>query len=298
MGFQIRQIAAARTLLRVASIVVLGLVTAVAHGDSAVWRASNGDSEIFLGGTVHLLRPSDYPLPGEFEQAYSRSDRLFFETDISAMNDLAVQAGMLQQLMYTDERTLESVLSQQAYGALSEYVSGLGMPLAMLQKFKPGLVVSTLQVLEFQKLGFTPEGVDMHFYQRASADGKPLGELESIQAQIDYIAGMGEGNESDFILVSLGEMEEISSAMDELVSAWREGNNEQLAELFVNDMKEQSLDLYNSLIVERNNNWMEVIGPMFQQDGTEFILVGAAHLVGEDGLLAQLARRGFVVEQL
>lgn len=280
------------------TVLATSLVPLPAVADTAVWRAQSGDSRIYLGGTVHLLRPADYPLPEEFEQAYQDSDRLYFETDISAMNDMAVQAGMLQQLMYSDERTLESVLNAEAYQALSSYAAGNGLPLAMLQKFKPGLVVSTLQVLEFQKLGFTPLGVDMHFHNRAIGDGKPRGELEPVQAQIDYIAGMGEGNESEFILLSLEDMAEISDTMEELIAAWRSGDNNQLAELFVNEMKEQSIELYNSLLVERNNNWMGVIEGLFNEAGTEFILVGAAHLVGEDGLLAQLQRRGYQVEQL
>jgi uncharacterized protein YbaP (TraB family) len=109
---------------------------------------------------------------------------------------------------------------------------------------------------------------------------------------------MGEGNESEFILMSLQDMEEIETEMDKLISAWRTGDNQQLADLFVNDMKEQSIELYNSLLVERNNNWMPIIVDLFNEAGTEFILVGAAHLVGDDGLLAKLAARGYRIEKL
>ena len=285
-------------LALIASILMAVMIARGASADTAVWKASSGSSHLYLAGTVHLLRPSDYPLPEEFNQAYADSNRLFFETDIGSMNDLATQASMLQQLTYSDGRTLQSVLNQEAYTALSDYLATLGLPIQMLQSFKPGLVVSTLEVFEFQKMGFTPQGVDMHFYNRALGDGKPTGELEPIQAQIDYIANMGVGNESDFILLSLQDMSEIENQMEQLIAAWRNGRNEELADLFVNDMKEQSLELYNSLLVERNNNWMKVIEAMFTQDGTEFILVGAAHLVGDDGLLKQLAAKGYTVEQL
>lgn len=288
-----------RTPVRLlASALAALLVWTPAVADTAVWKASSGDNHIYLGGTVHLLRAADFPLPAEFDQAYADSDRLFFETDIASMNDLATQAKMLQQLMYSDSRTLQTVLNAESYTALSDYASKLGMHLAVMQKFKPGLVVSTLEVMEFQSMGFTPQGVDMYFYSRAVADAKPTGELEPVQAQIDYIARMGEGNESEFILLSLQDMQEIDADMDKLISAWRGGDNKQLAELFVNDMKEESADLYNSLLVERNNNWMPVIESLFTQDGTEFVLVGAAHLVGEDGLLNKLSRKGYTIEQL
>jgi len=270
--------------------------TAVA--DTSVWVASSGNSKVYLGGTVHLLRPGDYPLPEEFEQAYQDSQRLFFETDVSSMNDLAVQASMLQQLTYNDSRSLRSVLDEEAYNALSSYLASVGMPLMMMEKFKPGLVVSTLQILEFQKMGFTPQGVDVYFSNRAISDAKVVGELESVQAQIDYIASMGEGNESEFILLSLDDLEEISTSMEDLVTAWRQGDMDTLSSLFVEDMRIESEELYNSLLLERNLNWLPAIEAMFQEDGTEFVLVGAAHLVGRDGLLSLLEDKGYEIRQL
>jgi len=272
--------------------------TGWAVADTSVWVATSGDSRVYLGGTVHLLRPSDYPLPGEFEQAYNDSERLFFETDIGSMSDLAVQANMLQQLTYGDARTLQTVLSEEAYTALSSHLNSVGMPILMMEKFKPGLIVTTLQLLEFQKMGFTPQGVDVYFNNRALGDAKAVGELETIQAQIDYLANMGEGNESEFILLSLRDLNEISSSMEEIITAWREGDMEALSDLFVEDMQKESEDLYNSLLVTRNRNWLPVIEKLFAEDGNEFVLVGAAHLVGEDGLLKLLEQRGYQVDQL
>ena len=167
-----------------------------------------------------------------------------------------------------------------------------------MEKFKPGLVVSTLQLLEFQKLGFTPQGVDVYFNNRALGDAKSVGELESVQDQINFIANMGEGNESEFILMSLNDLEEIASSIENLITAWREGDVQALAELFVDDMRLESEDLYNSLLLERNNNWLPIIERMFSEGGNEFVLVGAAHLVGEDGLLSLLEARGYQIEQL
>ncbi len=277
---------------------IAAFLSMASFADSSVWVASSETSKVYFAGTVHLLRPADYPLPEEFYEAYNDSSKLYFETDIASMNDLAVQASMLQQLMYSDSQSLQTVLSDEAYAALADYVSTTGLPMMMLDKFKPGLLVSTLQVIELQKLGFTPQGVDMHFYNRAIGDGKPTGELEPVQAQIDFIESMGEGNESEFILLSINEMEEIAASIDQLVAAWRVGNNSQLEEMFVKDMKEQSLDLYNSLLVERNNNWMPIIEEMFTEGGNELVLVGAAHLVGEDGLLHLLEAKGYKIQQL
>ncbi len=271
---------------------------ASAVADTSVWSVSSGGNTLYLGGTVHLLRPGDYPLPDEFEQAYQASSQLYFETDISSMGDLAVQTQMLQQLTYSDERTLKTVLNEEAYAALTEYTAGTGLPLMMLEKFKPGLLVSTLQILEFQSMGFTPQGVDVYFNSRAMSDGKYLGQLESVQEQIGFIAAMGEGNESEFILLSLRELDEIDELMEEMIGAWRSGNDSNLSELFVDDMKQEAPELYDSLLLQRNLKWIPQIDRMLQDADTEFVLVGAAHIVGENGLLDLLADKGYQIKQL
>jgi len=264
---------------------------------SSVWVISSGDQKVYLGGTVHLLRPSDYPLPEQYEIAYQDADKLYFETDISGMSDMGTQARMLQRLTYQDERTLRSVLNEDAYSALASHLQTAGLPIAMVQKFKPGLLISTLSVIEMQKMGFSPQGVDAFFNSRAREDGKPVGQLESIDDQIGFLAAMGEGNESEFILLSLQDLEK-AQMLEQMIDAWRTGDNDKLSALFIDDMKALSNDLYQNILVDRNNDWLPLIEAMFSQQGTEFVLVGAAHLIGEDGLLQLLAGKGYTVSRL
>lgn len=265
----------------------------------SVWKVSDGSSHLYVAGTVHLLRPSDYPLPNAYEQAYQEADRLFLETDLGAMMEIGVQQRMLRQLTYGDGRTLRTVLDDDVYQELTEYVeSNSGMPMVMLDSFRPGLLMSTLSVMEFQRMGFTPEGVDAYFYARAMQDGKTVGELETVDAQIAMLAGMGEGYENDFIRYSLQDMENIADSIEQLVNTWRRGDEQQLESEFVTSLKEQSPPLYDSLLVQRNHAWMESIDAMFSELGVEYVLVGAAHMAGDDGLLTLLRQRGYQVSQL
>jgi len=275
---------------------VLSISPAIA--DTSVWSVRSGDNVIYLGGTVHLLRPGDYPLPDEFEEAYQASSELYFETDIAAMSDLSVQAQMLQQLTYSDDRSLRTVLSDQAYTALSAYTQTAGLPIVMLEKFKPELLISTLQILVFQSMGFTPQGVDAFFHTRAVADGKAEGQLETVQEQIGFIAAMGEGNDSEFILLSLKDLTETGNVIDGMIGAWRSGDAQGLSELFVEDMKVEAPALYDTLLLERNLKWIPQIHRMLQDADTEFVLVGAAHIVGENGLLDLLSQEGYEINQL
>ena len=275
---------------------VLSISPAIA--DTSVWSVRSGDNVIYLGGTVHLLRPGDYPLPDEFEEVYQASSELYFETDIAAMSDLSVQAQMLQQLTYSDDRSLRTVLSDEAYTALSAYTQTAGLPIVMLEKFKPGLLISTLQILVFQSMGFTPQGVDAFFHTRAVGDGKAEGQLETVQEQIGFIAAMGEGNDSEFILLSLKDLTETGNVIDGMIGAWRSGDAQGLSELFVEDMKVEAPALYDTLLLERNLKWIPQINRMLQDADTEFVLVGAAHIVGENGLLDLLSQEGYEINQL
>lgn len=289
---------AKRMLIAFTTVAMLALCSAGSIAQTSVWQVSKGDSKIYLGGTAHLLRQQDYPLPAAFEQAFEASQRLYFETDIGAMSDVGLQQRMLQQLTYQDGSMLSSVLSAEAYAALSEYAAGTGIPLAMLQTFKPGLLISTLSVMEFQKLGFTPQGVDAYFFSKAISEGKYTGELESIDEQIAMLARMGEGYESDFVLYSIRDFAQLGTTIESMVQAWRQGNTQLLEAEFVQPMLTETPELYASLLVERNNNWVPAIEAMFETQDTEFVLVGVAHVVGEHGLITMLQGKGYEVVQL
>jgi uncharacterized protein YbaP (TraB family) len=284
--------------IRSGCLVYVAILASIAGADSSVWQIQSADQTIYIGGTVHLLRATDYPLPEEYAQAYAASSKIIFETDVNSMNDLAVQAKLMQRLSYDDDESLKTVLSDEAYSALEAYLSTISVPLAMLEKFKPGMVVSLLQVMEFQRIGFTPQGVDAYFNTLAIDDGKPLGQLETIDAQIGFLASMGEGNESEFILLSLKDLEDTVDVMDDMIEAWRTGDNDMLSELFVADMLEQAPEVYDSLLKQRNLNWLPQLEDMLESPEIEFVLVGAAHLVGPDGLLAILQAKGFQVSRL
>lgn len=288
----------ARVMVSCFALLGLFSVSSGVVAQTSVWKVSKDGSDVYIGGTVHLLRQQDFPLPAPFADAYDESDRLFFETDIGAMSDMGLQQRMLQELTYQDGRSLSTVLDAESFAALSEYLSTSGLPVAMVQTFKPGLLISTLSVLEFQKLGFTPQGVDAYFYNRALGEGKPRGQLESIDEQIAMLASMGEGYESEFVLYSIRDFKDLPNAIERMLTAWRDGDVDSLYAEFVVPMLAQAPDLYDSLLVRRNNNWIPQIEGMFDQEGTEFVLVGAAHLVGEHGVVQQLEARGYTVTQL
>lgn len=269
-----------------------------ASAATSVWKVQKGDVVIYLGGTCHILKETDYPLPPEFEQAYRAADSIVLETDISRLNQPATQQRLLAKSVYRDGSTIDQHLSPRVYAALHDYTLASNVPLEQLRRLKPALLMVTLLLTELRKLGFNEQGVDQYFYQRARQDGKAIEQLETVDEQIDYLVSLADGDEDAFVRYSLKDLQTIREQFAIIVAAWRRGDADRLDELLVSELKTKQPQLYRRLIVERNRNWIPRIDQPPQPRRTRFILVGAAHLVGPDGIIAVLKQKGYRVEKL
>ena len=268
-----------------------------AYAESSVWKVVKGENQLFIGGTVHMLSESDYPLPPEFEKAYSQSEKLVFEADMQQTKTEQFKKEVEKRMFYADGRNLKRVLNEATYQKLEQHLSDRGIPIANLMKMKAGMVAGILVVIEMQRLGFLREGVDEFFRSKALSDRKELGALETVQEQLDFLANMGEGHEDEIVVDTLRDIDKIPETMKSSKDAWRRGDNSKLAEIFVTPMKRDFPKLYDDLVVKRNNAWVPKIETMLETEETEFVLFGALHLVGDDGVLAQLAARGYEIQK-
>lgn len=286
-----------RSVVLLVACFILVLSSAVNAG-GLVWKAEKNSSVVYLGGTIHLLKASDYPLPGEYDRAYADAAKVVFETDLDIMKSPEVQTKIMGGAMLPEGQGLDKLLSEEAYAALEEYCASSGMPIATLNQFKPSMVMLTLVGLELQKLGIGEEGIDLFYHRKAIGDQKEILTLETIDQQIGFLLSMGEGYESDLVLHFVNDIHKTGEMMDELVSLWKAGKGDRLAELMLDDIREQFPDLYKSIFLDRNSAWIPVIEGYFDTPETELVLVGAGHLIGDDGVVSVLREKGYKVEQL
>lgn len=265
---------------------------------SLVWKIQKSGNIVYIGGTVHILRSSDYPLPKEFEKAYEKSQKLYFETDLSGMNNQDVQRKLFSNMLLKNGKTLSSILSKKTYTLLEKYALKYSIDLKQIENYKPSMIVLMITLKEFKKLGFNTQGVDSYFEQRALNHNKKIGQLESVDEQIAYISSFGVGNEDKFVLQSLEDLEKIKMLFPKMISSWKKGDIKTLSDFFIEDMKKDYPKLYTTLLVQRNNNWLPIIKSMFKDKQIEFVLVGSAHLLGSDGIIEKLKNDGFSVERL
>ncbi|MCW8092536.1 TraB/GumN family protein [Alteromonas sp. ASW11-130] len=279
-------------------IAAISLFFALNVQAASVWKVSNNSHSLYIGGTIHILSPQDYPLPPSYKFAYKESDKLIFETDIAALTTPEFSQLSMQKLTYQDGRTLQSTLQPETFAALKSHLESRGVPIANMQKLKPSLVGVTISMLELQRLGLTSQGVDSYYYTIAMGDGKLMDWFETPEEQLDFIANMGEGDDDAFVRYSIEDVKKIPSMLEQLRGDWRAGDVEALNKYHLLEFKESYPDIYHTLLTERNAEWMPDIEEMLTTPEVEFVLVGTLHLPGETGLLKLLEAKGYTVTQV
>lgn len=284
--------------IKLRTILLLSLfLPCFSYAETSLWRVSKGKNQLYIGGTMHLLSKSDYPLPDEFEQAFREIDLLVLEADLDALSKPKAQAQLAQSLMYTDGTTLKSKIKNKTFNALARYCKTADLSMAVMQKMKPSMVVLTLTMAELKRLGLAGTGVDQFFLEKAQKADKKITGLESAETQINALENMANGRENELILSIIKELKQTPEFMDDMKKAWRTGNLIDLEKIGIKTMQTEFPELNKNLLTSRNNAWLPKIKAMLATPEKELILVGALHLAGEQGVLAQLTKQGYVVEQ-
>lgn len=262
-----------------------------------LWSVEKGKSTIYLLGSIHLLPRELTALDKAIEAAYNDSTIIVFETNIDGLSDPAFQAKVTSLGLLPEGQTLEQHVSKQTYALLQQKVGELGLQLEILNQFKPWLCALTLTSVELQRLGFNPNyGIDKYFFDRAKQDGKDLRFLETSDDQLGLFTEMSRQEEDSFLVKVLQELDTMRVQVTAMITAWKSGDSDKLASMVKTEFGGYP-EVYTKMLVERNQTWVQHIEALSGQDGNTLVVVGAAHLVGEDSILKLLKRKGFEVEQ-
>jgi hypothetical protein len=285
--------------LRLLTCVALFLVHATpAIARDFAWKITGKAGVIYLVGSVHLLTKDFYPLSPTLEQAFAKSDVLVEEADLEELTSPQAQLTMLARSMLPAGQSLDTVVSRETFARVSKRVEELGLPVEPLKRFKPWALALMLASLEWQKAGFDAElGLDRHFYDRARQEGKTVQGLETAEYQISRFDGIAKAQQERMLIETLSELDAEMANITSLTRSWKAGDADAVERVVLQELKRDPV-MYQRLLVERNRNWMPKIEALAARPGTAFVVVGAAHLVGPDGLLAMLRARGYRIEQM
>lgn len=285
---------------------LLLIPVAVQSSPLSLWKIEHGQAVVYLVGSVHVLKVNDYPLPAPFQKAFDASQITVFEVDLAKASDPGVINFLLTQGRYQQPDRLSDNLLPSSFAALSEYLDSTHQSIEQYQQMKPWVVSLNIAMIETQRLGYDSQlGVDLFFQNKAKAQGKPVLELESIEEQLKLLSGDSSELQELSMVSALAELPRFEVLLEELMGAWRVGAADEMYALLLQsysssaaielmpfdaDLLERQLAEQMTRILDtRNHKMADRIKTYLQTSSDYFIVVGALHMGGPNGLLALLS---------
>ena len=289
-------------LLKPYFFVLLLLFTSLSlDAKSILYKVSSPTSTVYILGSIHLAKPELYPLKKPIEAAYKASDVLVVELDVTSPHSLSViQTSMMTLGMYSQGQSLKSELTPQTYKLLKNYLKKIGLSLEIMQPMRPWTVMLQLSSMEMMRLGYNPSlGIDMHFLGLAKQDGKDILELESAEEQMGFLSKKDKNFQDLLLRYTLEEMHELEPLLTKMFKSWKAGDAQSLAKVVDTSLgvDPRLSEMYDLLITKRNYAMTKKIQSYLKTNKNYFVVVGAGHVVGEEGIVRILKKRGYKVTQ-
>lgn len=275
----------------------------------AMWLVTSPDGDtMYMMGSMHALRDECYPLPDYVQQAYEQADVLAVECDISDVSaSFSAALNQMEKMYYDDGTTLKDHLSEEQYNDIDGYMKAHGDKLELYDGFQLWYLSQFLSTMALEDAELdSAKGLDMNLLTMAHDDGKEIYEVESMDFQMELLAGFSE----DIYKVQLSgyseeNIELITEQYEQLYVAWRTGDLESLLELNedgevnVEYTEEETalIEEYNKqLLTDRNIGMAEKAEQLMADGKNTLYVVGAAHFVGDGGIIDLLTKDGYTCE--
>lgn len=296
-GYEVRWDAETRS---VAIVAVQAAASEPSRG--FLWKAEKDDTTVYLVGSIHFADESMYPLRAELQAAYDDAEYLAVEADTLNISQEEMEKLVLEYGVYTDGTTLKDHIAADTYAKLGQLLEAIGAPADALDMFEPWYVSLTLSSLQMMSGGLDTTGIDMHFLMQATEDNKPIIELESNEFQLEMFDGFSLELQEELVVQTLdgilGLAEESDMTPMALSEMWKTGDEEAL------DIILQSFtfndEYYKAMMEDRNVAMVEKIEAFLasEEDEDYLVVVGAAHMIGEHGVVTLLEANGYTVTRI
>jgi uncharacterized protein YbaP (TraB family) len=298
-------------LISAAVLVAAYAATAVAAGPAPearrdarglLYEMRAGANTVYLFGTLHVGKPELNPLSRQANLALAASERLYLEVNLT--DATTVNADTAAAAMYGDGTTLDQKLPAALMEKVSATLARYQFPQEVALKMKPWMLGQTLLLLEAKRRGYDPElANEFYLMDYARAAHKEILGLETLSEQFAIFDRMSQAQQQAFLEQTLSELEDsrFEARLKALVDAWANADAQALEDELQYEKKQDSVFgsiLLPRLIDERNRVMADRIVDIARSGPKSFVAVGALHLVGKDGIVERLRRRGFTVRQL
>jgi hypothetical protein len=265
-----------------------------------LWKISDADNHLYLLGSFHALKPSDYPLAPSVDAAFADAEIVAFEMPPAELNSPELPRKMLAAARLPAGQQLQRLLSPELWQQLEAYCNRWKLPVQQFQVLEPWFVALLIGVDSLARNGYDPQlGLDRNLMARAASAGKPTLGLETGDDQVRLFDGMSPREQVDTLTDSLQEAAG-GKELDRLHSQWRAGDDRGLYEGMAGDFRKLYPMLYQRIDSERNQAWLPKLRAMLdgEHQRDTLVVVGSLHLLGDEGLVAKLRAAGYKVERV
>lgn len=256
-----------------------------------LWEVQGPKTRHYLMGSVHMLPASAHPLPAALDAAYANTRALVLETDPEVLSSPEFQGRMLAS--GTSAQGLPREIGAALLVRVQGHLRAIGLPTTLCDPFKAWMCGLTLGLLEFQRAGMLAAlGVDHHYHQRARQQAREIAWLEAPEQQAAIFADMSAAMGTQFLQSAMDDLAKPELRPEALVQIWRRNDAAALARV-VEQMRAEFPQAYARVLADRNHAWMTPLLRHLDSATPTLVIVGAAHLVGPESLIASLAARGY-----
>lgn len=264
----------------------------------AIWSIERGMAKVYFLGSVHLLPDDVNWYGGLLKQTVETVDEVVFEVHMTPEKQMQAQQITLQNGMLAPGDSLSNYLSKDEMDFVNEQALASGIPPASIINFKPWFASVALSVSAIIREGWNPDsGVDKFIERSVSGRNVKISALETLEEQMATLYDHPLEIQAEMLRDTLGQLKDIEKVTLEMIDSWTSGDEALMIEALIVPMKEQE-DVYNKLVIQRNNSWIPVIEDLLKKEQDTLVVAGAAHFVGEDSVIKLLSDKGYVIKRV
>lgn len=260
----------------------------------AFWTVEYQGNRLYLLGSVHLLPAETVWMTDEIRAARDKSEVFVFEAPLKdadvTMGNFVEKHGRLP-----GDKTLRDLLGKPSHDALEQAAWEVQYPPRLLATVRPWLAAVYLELYAYLKLGYSQYyGVDHVLERQAQSRKASFAYLETVEEQLSYFLKLSPQEELRYLRSTVKDILEKPDMPQRLIKAWAEGDTRGLQQLIDEGMAEVP-QLKMQLLTVRNRKWLPQVEKMVKSGKVHFVTVGAAHLVGRDGVVEMLRAKGYKI---